>query len=318
MTRPLLSIFVCLIAFLMTPPAISDYSTPSDDVPGRDTPGELVSVWLLFHEAELCLGVHATFSFANGGMQVHGTIEDEKSARKFEEMIAPYRNSYRIEITLNKPAESHKSADEDDAGSDDRNPPPSLWENYELRSFLGDPLARAKEREGFNEDSQLYFFPTGELLKQRLLIYAQQTLAFNRKMERYAKDLPALTRVALDPERAPVVRAQAYAVCLAHAEGLERFAGKLESNLEEAFPSPRKKEQVIQPEKSGVTLKTPVDRADYLSEFAQETAKRVYQFIYPEHYAIGLDELRRPSQLDSLKTLQIVVLEFEKELKKAR
>jgi hypothetical protein len=212
-----------------------------------------------------------------------------------------------------------KPDDKDTAKDDKRDPPTSLWENYELRSFLGDPIARAKEREGFEEESLLNF-PPSNLLKQRLLIYAEQTLALSRKMERFAKDLPVLTRAALDPGIAPGLRMQAKTVCLAHSQNLERAIGKLNGNLEAAFPRSPKKERPAQPENLAVPLKTPVDRANYISELTQDVAKRVYQFIHPdpEHYTVGLDELRRPSLLGYFKTLKKADQEYKTAIAKAR
>jgi hypothetical protein len=67
-------------------------------------------------------------------------------------------------------------------------------------------------------------------------------------------------------------------------------------------------------------LKTPLDCADYISDLAQDAARRVYQFIHPdpEHYTVDLDELRRPSLLDSFKTLQKADQEYQTAMAKAR
>jgi len=305
MIRSRLSVFLCFIGVTMMPWAASEDSEPLDGVPGRDTPGELTAAWLRFHEAGLCQGVDAVFVFAKDGMSVRGLIEDERSAQKFGEMLAPLRRSYKIELTLAKPPVEGKPEDKDAARDDKSDPPASLWENYELRSFFGDPTARAREREGFEEGSQ-FNLPPSVLLKQRLLIYAEQTLAWSRKMERFAKDLPVLARAALDPGMAPALRMQAKTVCLAHLQYLGRAIGKLNGNLEAAFPRPPKKERPAQPESPALSLKKPVDCADHISDLAQDAAKRVYQFIYPDpdHYSVSLDELRRPGLLDSFKTLQ--------------
>ena len=46
-------------------------------------------------------------------------------------------------------------------------------------------------------------------------------------------------------------------------------------------------------------------------------ARRVHRFIYPEYYTVELEELRNPSLLESLRTLQRMVLEFQEALAKS-
>ena len=312
MLRSFLIFCVCLIAPAINSSAISDDVVSSDNVPNGSTPRELTEAWLRFHEADLCQGVDATFVFTKDEMEVRSLIEDEKSYERFQELLAPLRSSYKIEVQETRPPEQEKSGEK-------REPPPSLWENYELRSFMGDPVARAKERPGFDENSNhspvgLFAWDEAETLKQRLLVYADQTLAWNRKMERYAKDLPSLTRVALDPTLAPNLRARASAVCMTHAQTLDRYIAKLNSNLEPAFPRSNDKARPTQPVKPAVDLKTPIDRADYLSNSVQGVAHRIYLFIHPENYSVGLDELRQPSLLESLKTLRTTDVDYQKSL----
>jgi hypothetical protein len=311
MLRSFLLLCVCLI-----PPAIklsagSADIVSTDSVPNRNTPRGLAEAWLRFHEANLCQGVDAVFVFTKDGMAVRSLIEDERSHEKFQELLAPLRSSYKIEVRETRPPEQKKSEEK-------REPPPSLWENYELRSFLGDRVARAKERPGFDDNSDIPVLPrpldTDELLKQRLLVYADQTLAWNRKMERYAKDLPGLTRVALDPALAPDLRARANAVCMMHAQNLDRYIAKLNSSLEPALPRSHDKAWLTQPDKPVADLKTPINRADYLSDSAQRAARRIYLFLYPENYSVGLDELRHSSLLESLKILRTTDSDYQKSL----
>jgi hypothetical protein len=320
MIQSILSVLVFVICLAIAPQAIGEDDDLTNRMPGRETPRELIAIWLRFHGADLCLGLDASFSFKPDGVEIRGTIEDEKSAQRFEEMLAPFRTSHKIELTLAKPPEELKPDDKEskEARREKNEPPASLWENHELRSFLGDPIARAKEREGFEEESLLLSHSGNDMLKQRLFIYAEQTLRWNRKMERYAKDIPALTRVALDPAFPPELRKQASAVCRTHARKMERLIAKLNRNLEPAFPRSRNKELPPKQEKPNVILKTVIDRADCLFESARNVARRVYQFIHPEEHSVGLDELRRPSLLHSLKDLQRLDLEFEQALAKAR
>ena len=298
----------------------TDDAVSTNNVPNRNTPRELTETWLRFHEADLCQGVDAVFVFTEDGMEVRSLIVDEKIYEKFQELLAPLRSSYKIKVQETRPLEQEKSGEK-------REPPPSLWENYELRSFLGDPVARARERPGSTIDpmderaEQLYLRyhqDDAELLKQRLLVYADQILAWNRKMEQYAKGIPSLTRVALDTTLAPDLRARANTVCMMHAQNLDRYIAKLNYNLEFAFPHSRDKARPTQREKPGADLKTPIDRADYLSDSAQAVAHRVYQFIHPEHYSVGLDELRQPGLLESLKLLRTTDLDYQKSLAKMK
>jgi hypothetical protein len=314
MLRALLLFCVCSITPAINPFATSDDVVTSDNMPNSTTPREMTEAWLRFHEADLCQGVEAVFIFTKHGMEVRSLVEDEKSYEKLQELLAPLRGSYNIEVQETRPPEQKKSDEE-------REPPPSLWQNYVLRSFLGDPVARAKERLGLAEDSIRVvgpFLDNEDMLKQRLLVYADQTLAWNRKMERYAKDLPSLTRVAFDPSVAPDLRARAISVCLTHDQNLERYIAKLNSNLVPAFPLSRDKARPTQPDKPSVSFKTPVDRADYLSDFAQAVAQSINQFIHPEHYSVGLEELRRPGLLESLKILRTVDLDYRKSLTETR
>ena len=308
MSRIFLFFSVCLLGFAVTP------ATSSDSVkgtPDRNTPADLASAWLRFHEADLCQGLDAEFMVTGSGVEVSGVIQDQRSYERLEEMLQPLRNSRKVEIHLTPP-EEEKMPDEK------RDPPASLWENYELRSFLGDPSARARERPDFEEQSQVFVPPPDDLLKQRLYIYAEQTLAWNRRIERYAKDLPALTRVALDPGMPRAFRLRASAVCRAHAQNMERIIGKLNANLEPAFPHSSKQERGAGPQKPEVPQGSTVERADQIAEYAQSVALRVYQFIHPEHYTVGLDELRQPSLLESLRTLQKMDSEFQRALAEAK
>ena len=300
---------LCLLCLAITPAAISTDSPAG--VPDHSTPPEMVQAWLRFHGSELCQELDAEFEFSPAGMEVRSVVEDERSYQKLEELLNPLRNSYDIDLQPEHPPEKEESDREKE-----KDPPPSLWENYELRSFLGDPFARARESVDFEERPHLSVPPPAdELLKQRLLLYASQTLDWSRKMERYAKDLPALTRVAVDPGVAPALRSQANAICRSHLQNLDRYIGKLHGHLEPAFPhSNEKKKSTDMP---APVAKTAVDRADRIADYARIVARRVYHFIRPVHYTVGLGELRLPGLLDSLKILQKMDSEYRKALAKA-
>jgi hypothetical protein len=309
MARLLLVFSLCLAVM----PAASSELGSSGDVPDHNTPKDIAAAWVRFHEAGLCQGLDAVFVFSEKGLEVRGVIEEERSYEKLQEMLQPLPGSYKIELSLTR-REEEKKPDE----KKDRDPPASLWENYELRSFLGDPFARARERAGFDDDSLLHFPPPDDLLKQRLLIYAEQVLDWNRKIERYAKHLPLLTRVSADQSLAHGVRTRANAAARVHAQEMERIAGKLNASLEPALPSSGRRDRAVQTEKSVLANKTIVERADHISEFAQAVCLRVYQFIHPEQYTVGLNELRQPSLLESLRSLQTMGSEFQKALAKSK
>ncbi len=281
--------------------------------PGRDTPRKVVEAWLRFHDEELCQGIDAVFAFNASGREVHGFFDDRSLYGKFVTLLQPLRNSYKIDLHLDRRQEE-KTPDE----KKDKDPPPSLWQNYELRSFLGDAAARTRERVDYDEDSSLYLPPPSDMLKERLMIYAEQVLGWNRKIEGYAKHLPALIRVARDPALPSGLRARAGGVVMAHVRNMNRLAARLRATLEPAFPRAEKPVRTNVPGESTPPPKDIVDQADRVSEYAQTVSQRVSQFIYPEHYTVALDELRRPSLLESLKTLQQMDSEFQKVFAKTK
>lgn len=307
-----LLLFCCIAGTAAIPTNASDLQV-ADGIPDSSTPKSVTEVWLRFHETGLCQGVNAVFSFRDKGMEVTGTIVDEKSFEKLQEMVQPLRSSYEIVLKLDQPKEVPKT-DDNDKGKD---PPASLWENYELRSFLGDPYARARERPGFDDESQARFPPPDEFLKQRLLIYSNQTLEWNGQIENYAKHLPALTRLAAEAGLPPDIRSHANAVAAAHAKEMVRLLGKLSANLEPALPHSGKN-RPGQHAKSALAPRSISSHAENISEFAQAVCSRVYHFIHPEHYTVGLDELRQPSLLESVKDLQKMNSDFLKSLAKLK
>jgi hypothetical protein len=297
-----------VIGLALLPARIFGLTGSSTDMPARETAPKLLEAWLRYHEADLCQGVDAVFVSHGNGMEVWCLVEDERSYQKLQELLEPLRSSYRIELyTTRRPAEKRAASDTD--------PPPSLWENYELRSFMGDPFARAKESLGLESPPGMDVPPLDETLKQRLFVYAEQTLDWNRRMKRYAMDLPVLASVALDPGTAAELRLKASAVCMAHAQSLSKYIGKLAKNLAQALPNSAKEES-LGPEKPLSPRETAADSAMQISVAAQNVAQRVYRFIHPAHYTVGLDELRQPSLLRALAALDRMDLDFQRTLAK--
>jgi hypothetical protein len=278
-----------------------------DDTPHKGTPRKLQEAWLRFHEVGLCQDVDAAFVFDEGGVKVWSRIESDKSYLKFQALFAPLSKLYPVELYINRPREEKEMEDGD-------NPPPSLWQNHELRSNLGDRTAQVSvEDEG---QISIYRFPSDVLLKQRLLIYAEQTLSRNRKMEHYALDLFALARTAFDSGIPSDIRSKSLAICLAHARNLEKNIGKLSSGLAQAIPGSAKWESgSAQPAADPYAENKPLpEKAEQIYTYAQSVARRVHRFIYPEYYTIELEELRYPSLLESLRTLQRMVQKFQEAL----
>jgi hypothetical protein len=276
----------------------------SQNMPLPDSPQKLVEVWLRFHESDLCKGIDSIFVFGGNRIEVWSLIEDERSYEKFLEMIESLRSSFSVELYTARPPREKKSDDEGD-------PPPSLWQNDELRANLGDPVARYKNWPGIQQPASV--IPPDEILRQRLLIYARQTLDRSSKMERYATEMPALVRIALASTGKSDLRRLAKAVCLAHAHNLEKQIGKLEDSLKQALPRARDVDHPApKPDKPGIEDRSPVESAERISGAAQDIARRVYRFIHPEHYTVGLNELRKPGLLESLQQLQKMNEEFQR------
>jgi hypothetical protein len=70
------------------------------------------------------------------GLDNAGSSEDEKAFTRLKEMLQPLRAKYRIGLYPTRPLSDKKSLLE-------LNPPPSFWNNEELRRYLRDAsLAR--------------------------------------------------------------------------------------------------------------------------------------------------------------------------------
>jgi hypothetical protein len=138
-------------------------------------------------------------------------------------------------------------------------------------------------------------------------------------MEHYALDLFALVRMALDSGIPSDIRSKALAIGLAHARDLEKNIGKLSSGLAQAIPGSAKWESgSVRPEADlHIENKLLPEKAEQIYTYAQSIARRVHRFIYPEYYTIELEELRYPSLLESLRTLQRMVLKFQQALAKS-
>jgi len=308
-----------------------DHNTDSMlSAPASDVPLQLREVWLRFHEAELCQGIDAVFVFNNKGMEIWCLVEDERSYRRFTELLEPLRASYQIDLYTTRQIPGKKSSD----------PPPSLLENKELSAYLLGTAARAGNLAADTEVSPRDLprqagspwgdgrrggspvmavpFPSQDL-KERMLMFAQQTLDWNKGMKRYADDLPALAFVAADPTEPSNLRSRAMTICLEHSQKLDRFAGKLDEYLTHALPKATKVgKSPSKPARSALAGTPPTECAMQVSIAARSAARRIYRFIYPQNRTVGMTDLREPGLLEALKALRKMATDFQSTISSLR
>lgn len=279
--------------------------------PPSSAPGEIQDAWLRFHEMELCQALDTYFVFHENGFEVWCRIEDERAFQRFSELVAPLRARYRVTIYATRPPAEKKTSEE-------KGPPPSLWTNSELRAYLQDPFSR-----GIPNVAEMPRPPSRPgsdpeyMLKQRMIMFADQTIDWAKRVRRYGGDLPALADAAFDEGRPGALRGRARAACLAHAQAMARYAEKLIENLSLALPKGSRKstdgQDVKKPESAA---STPRDASCELAASAASVAGRVYRFIHPIHYTVELSDLREPSLIESIKKLQKRAAAFERIVKK--
>jgi hypothetical protein len=280
-------------------------------MPIQDAPQKLIEAWLRFHKTELCQKIDAVFVYNRVGVEIWCVVTSDKNYRKLRQLFEPLERLYRIELYPTRPPVKKKS-------ENDIYPPPSLSENQELRANLGDPSIHLKDP---LEDNLMMdeIFPPNEILKQRLVAFANQTLEWNRNIKRYAQDLPELISIALDPVGAPGLRAHAQAVCIEHAKNLNKTLRKLRKNM--VFAHPKDVEGIPSApgmEKAETAEGDLPERAERIFAAAQSLGRNVYRFIYPEQHTVDLDELRQSSLIESLRKLEGMVRDFQEKLDSGR
>ncbi|MBN1569060.1 MAG: hypothetical protein JXA73_14520 [Acidobacteria bacterium] len=307
MIRLVLSI-AWIICFALIATGGFDIADRPLSIPNKSTPQKLREAWLSYHETGLCQDIDAIFVFNKNGMEVWSRIERDKDLRKFLKLFEPLKSSYPVALYTTRPPEGDKEDHLED-------PPPSLWQNYELRSNMGDRISLLTYRQ---ISETLIYLDSPEmdiLLKQRLLIYAEQILNWNKRIRQYALGLSALTRATYDPSLSHELKSRACSICSDHAQELEKHIGKLASNLEQALPvSEKKKRSRAKSEATFRAIKDPVERANRIAAIANAVTRRVYRFVHPENFTVELDELRNSSLLESLRELRGMVSDFEKSL----
>lgn len=273
---------------------IAESSVPSIAPFPPEVSRELVEAWLRLHDEELCLGIDAVFVPDGGGIQVWSLTKDEKRHKKLLKILQPLAGSGRVEIFAAEPV-SPDHSDEDGA-------PPSLWENDELRTFYRIPR---RSDQGINPATPLSVIPREDIYEQRLIIFANQTLERSENLRRYAKDLPALSHVALNHAYDSDLRLLAFKICREHARGMEKLIGRLNNILKYAIPRGKEtKEAQPQDVQDGEWEDSLMKLAVRIAGNTDDIAQQVYTFIYPDSHTVELDELQSPGILNALRMLR--------------
>jgi hypothetical protein len=302
------------------------------NAPNHDTPLILQDLWLKFHEQNLCQKIDAAFIFPKGKggkLKIWVDAQNQKNYSKFLEWLKPLKDIYQINPhTVRIPSQK--------ASADITTPPPSLFENSDLTAFLRDSFLR--NANPFDRGSQ--FFSSGPLFspmtvdhrsgeryridplptapspfsimyEQRLLVFAKETLKYNRAVDQYAEDLPSLVHVAFDPAEAPALRHRALAICRKHVRKLQEYEKKLNKNLSIALTDIDGKPYKGALPKKPITAKTsPFDAALLLAGEAKHLSNSVYSFIYPKDFTVSLADLERPPLIQSLAKIREITAEF--------
>jgi hypothetical protein len=298
-------------------PAQPDVAAPGgkgvSGVPLREVAAPLREAWLRFHGSELCLGVDSVFVFQPKSVEVWCRVQDVKNYQALVALLQPLQKTYRIDIYATHPEREKKAW-----SLDDEDPLPSLWTNAELRAYFRDPFAG---RAGTPDDGAAILGPDSRVdpaVKRRMKLYGDQLLEWTAKAERLADDLPALAAAGFGADSTPDTQGRARTVCLEHVREVGKLAERLEENLVYALPRGSGDSRAAPPEKPAEAAGDPARDAWRVSDQASEIVRRIRRFLYPQAHTVGLADLREPGLLDSLKTLQTAVTDFERSAGKVR
>ena len=299
----------------VAPGESADRKTEISGVPLRDVAPQLLDAWLRFHEADLCLGIDTVFVFHPKGVEIWCRVKDERSYQQFSALFEPLRNNFKIDIYATRSDREKKPY-----SPEDDNPPPSFWTNGELRAFMRDTSFSRFGNAADGESTVPEQPATDPQLKRRLKAFSDEILDWLARMDRLARDLPALAAAAFDADPEPDIRSRARAVCQKHARDLGKYAGRLSDNLRHALPRgsgnpPASKPEAAQP---AAPVGASFESAILLSERTQKLGQRIVRFIYPQAHTVDLADLREPALIDALKALQKSASEFESGVQKAR
>jgi hypothetical protein len=291
--------------------AQESHRTDPEPAPGflfaPSTPAALKNFWLDFHSTRLCQDIDAVFVFHERGLEAWCLADNSRSLDRLRRMTGSLVPAYRVDLYITRPQPERDR-------QEDKGPPPGLWNNQELRAYLGNVeqvLGGTAGRTLSGFDDALF------TLTHRVQMFADQTLEFSRRMEGCATDLEGLSVVAFDPAYATADRTKARALCALHTSDIDEFASKLDQNLRRALPPPAKR---TKRENAVVVLRSGASPRDMAAEIALEARKvahRVYRFIYPDEFTVGIEDLREPGLLESLAVLRKMTANFQHRLKKS-
>lgn len=279
---------------------------PDQNLPFESSvPFPLRDLYLRFHEKDLCQELDAVFVFHPKGVEIWCRIEDERSYQRFSEMIDPLRAAFEIEVYATSPAANEKAKDDED-------PPPSLWNNSALVGYLqeGGPRNMVGSQEAPES------FPGGSrrFVKQRLLMWSNQILSWNKKVRRYAADLPGLAGLGFGSGADLDMKSRAASICLAHVQTLDKNLARITENLAQALPKPDKAARRAEGnDKTKTSMpSSKLELASLVSTRSLAMTRRIHRFIYPENFTVGLSDLKDPDLLESLRGLRKTIAEFSR------
>jgi hypothetical protein len=141
------------------------------------------------------------------------------------------------------------------------------------------------------------------------MMFAGQTLDWNRKLRRYAEDISDLAAAGFGQNAPTDLKPRAAEVCRAHAEALDRTADRILTNMSAAIPKPAKRgkpETASRPRAPS----EPVAVAGQLASAGQALSGRIQQFIFPRRHTVDLGDLKEPGMLESIRTIRVLAASF--------
>jgi hypothetical protein len=271
--------------------------------PSAKTPAALVEFWLRFHETELCQDLDSVLSFHGSSLEMWCVAGDEKSFRKLQQMAAPLHSAGEITIYPTRPPAGKKKPDE-------KAPPPSLWNNEELLGAVQN-IAVWSLPAGSSPLSAGAGGP-GEVVKQRLIMYADRLLEWSGKIKRYGPEIPELARLGVEPGLSPAQRKRSLTLCLAHAQAIDKNAARLVENITPAIPKSNRRADIADKAAKAPIPDSYVEIADGIANLSAATARGVRDFLYPREHTVEVGDLRDPELLESLRTLRDWISRLQK------
>lgn len=307
-------------------PAQTENQRSFNNVPDPDTPMELQKIWLRFHEDNLCKKVDAVFLFHGNKMQVWATFEDEKYFAKLLKLLKPLQKSYQITLYKTYPNAYQKI-------KDIRTAPPSLWENSKLSKYFHNSFSPSSvtvyqrlPSYSLNSGSADYFRQNSSMsgmeispanstsswaYRQRLAMFAQDTLEYAGKIKQYSENLLPLVQVTFDPAANRELRRRSLAICKTHARELQKYAKKLHDNLSIALPMASGKDAQRESDDRGtVANETPPELAALLVGETKDLSNGVYRFIFPTNHSVTLVDLANPPLMRKLEKMRENITRF--------